>query len=69
MPSCVFCPVCGDVIGVHEPLIVVGTGSVRRTSLAMEPALGSGDEVITHAGCESDLGERSRTLYAAGSPR
>lgn len=56
------CPVCGDVIGVYEPLVVVAAGSMRTTSLAREPALGSGREVLVHRGCGADagLGEAGR---------
>jgi len=68
MPARLFCAVCGDVIGVYEPLIAVDAGSVRRTSLAIEPTLGSGEEAIAHAGCESDADERSGTPSAARSP-
>jgi hypothetical protein len=30
------CAHCGDVIGVYEPLILVGDGEIRETSLAAE---------------------------------
>jgi len=50
------CPVCGDVIGVYEPICVVRAGSVRKSSLAREPVLGSGEEAIMHFACCSDLG-------------
>ena len=69
MQPCTFCPVCGDVIGVYEPLAVVRGESVRRTSLAMEPSLASGEEVITHASCQLGPVERSWTPQVAASAR
>ncbi len=54
--SGVLCSVCGDVIGVYEPLVVVGVGSVRSSSLAREPALRLGAEVLAHGACGADLG-------------
>ena len=33
------CPICGDVIGVYEPMIVVTEAHARRTSRAAEPGL------------------------------
>lgn len=54
--SGVWCPVCGDVIGVYEPLVVVAAESMRTTSLAREPALGSAREVLAHRGCAADVG-------------
>lgn len=60
--SGVWCAVCGDVIGVYEPLVVVAAESMRTTSLAREPVLGSGREVLAHRGCVADagLGEAGR---------
>ena len=52
----VWCPVCGDVIGAYEPLCVVRAGSVRRSSLAREPVLSSGEEAVMHFACWSGLG-------------
>ncbi|HSZ05886.1 MAG TPA: hypothetical protein VK778_11925 [Solirubrobacteraceae bacterium] len=31
------CQRCGDVIGVYEPMIVLGEGGARSTSRAAEP--------------------------------
>jgi hypothetical protein len=52
----VLCPLCGDVIGAYEPLLVVGGGAARRSSLMREPSLGSGEEVIVHRACGLELG-------------
>jgi len=30
------CRLCGDVIGVYEPMVVVANGVSRRTSIAVE---------------------------------
>lgn len=50
------CPVCGDVIGTYEPVCVIRAGSARRSSLAREPALGSGEAAIMHFACWLELG-------------
>jgi hypothetical protein len=64
----VLCSVCGDVIGVYEPLVAVAVGSVRTSSLAREPALGSGPEILAHRACgeELELGEGERRHVSAG---
>lgn len=56
MSRVVFCPLCGDVIGAYEPLLVVGGGSARRSSLLREPLLCSGQDVIVHRACGLELG-------------
>jgi hypothetical protein len=56
MTDRVVCPLCGDVIGVYEPLLVVGGGFGRRSSLVREPMLGSGEDVIVHHACGLELG-------------
>ncbi len=56
MTGRVFCPLCGDVIGVYESLLVVGGGAARRSSLVREPLLGSGEDVIVHHACGLQLG-------------
>lgn len=56
MTGRVSCPLCGDVIGVYEPLLVVGGGSARLSSLIREPLLGSGEDVIVHHACGLGLG-------------
>ena len=48
------CAVCNDAIGVYEPALVIERGSVRRTSLAREPALSGGSKLIHH-GCAPDV--------------
>ena len=44
------CPVCGEPFGVYEPLLVIGSGSARRISLAREP-LPAGGETVVHGVC------------------
>jgi hypothetical protein len=50
------CMICGDVLGVYEPLLVVGQKGGRTSSLAREPLLGSGDEMLMHRACGLDFG-------------
>jgi len=45
------CAICADVIGVYEPAIVARGDQRRRTSIAREPRLGSGQETVMHLGC------------------
>ena len=56
MTGRVFCPLCGDVIGAYERLLVIGGGSARLSSLIREPMLGSGEDVIVHQACGLGLG-------------
>lgn len=51
------CPICGDVIGIYEPLLVLGPGSPRPSSLAKEPLLASSDGRIVHRGCATAVAE------------
>ena len=57
------CLICGDVLGAYEPLLVVGPKGGRTSSLAREPLLESGDEMLMHRTCGlafgSGPGERS----------
>ena len=45
------CPICADVIGVYEPAVVARGDQRRRTSIAREPRLGSGQETVMHLAC------------------
>jgi hypothetical protein len=45
------CPVCSNAIGVYEPVVAFYRGDARTTSLAKEPALGSGEETVVHRAC------------------
>lgn len=45
------CPVCNDVIGVYEPILVVGHESGPPTSLAREPWLRADRCELMHAAC------------------
>ncbi|MGZ6693695.1 MAG: hypothetical protein ACXVHQ_40710 [Solirubrobacteraceae bacterium] len=45
------CLIRGETIGTHELLLVIAPRSGRTTSLAREPLLGNGDEIITHRAC------------------
>ena len=64
------CLVCRDVIGVYEPVLVIGGGTVRTSSLLREPRLGSGVDVVIHRACGPELGLRGLvegTSTSAGS--
>lgn len=45
------CAVCGDVIGVYEPVLVMETTRPRVTSLAREPELSSVEADLAHRDC------------------
>jgi hypothetical protein len=45
------CPVCEDVIGVYEPVVVIDQSRARHTSLAKEPSLGHGEHIVMHRHC------------------
>jgi hypothetical protein len=45
------CPVCDDVIGVYEPVVVIDQSRARNTSLANEPSLGHGEQIVMHGNC------------------
>lgn len=45
------CPLCGDRIGVYEPMIVITPYGARRTSRAREPLLPPTDGILLHDGC------------------
>jgi len=48
------CPICADVIGVYEPAVVSRDDQRRRTSIAREPQLRSGQGTVMHLGCAPD---------------
>jgi hypothetical protein len=47
------CEVCGDVIGVYEPLVMRTTESERTTSRAAEPELRARDGAYFHHECHA----------------
>lgn len=47
----VVCPLCGDRIGVYEPMIVITPYGARRTSRAREPLLPRTDRILLHDAC------------------
>lgn len=55
----VLCPVCGDAIGVYEPMIVITGGGARRTSRAREPSLTQDDGILVHASCDTGPAKES----------
>jgi hypothetical protein len=48
------CAVCHVVIGVYEPVLVVGHESAPPTSLAREPMLRTNGCELVHAACARD---------------
>jgi hypothetical protein len=47
-----YCAVCGERLGVYEPLIVLSERVLWRTSLAQDPEFTPAD-VVMHAKCAS----------------
>jgi len=46
------CELCGEVIGVYEPLIYVHAGGVRQSSRAADPVLSAtASGSLYHAAC------------------
>jgi hypothetical protein len=45
------CAHCGEVIGVYEPLVAQSAGSVRETSLAVEPQWPREQACCYHRAC------------------
>lgn len=54
------CRVCGDAIGVYEPVVVCDDASPRTTSLAAEPTLDAGASFY-HRLCFANRDGRSPT--------
>ncbi len=45
------CALCGDRIGVYEPLVALTADPPRRTSLARDPQVCREKAVLVHANC------------------
>jgi hypothetical protein len=58
------CPICADVIGVYEPAVVARDDQRRRTSIAREPHLRSGEETVMHLGCAPDNWDLTHALWS-----
>ena len=65
MEGTLSCPVCGDAIGVYESVLVLGKHASRKSSLAREPRLLDGEEMVLHASCGSGAGASSNAAQAA----
>jgi hypothetical protein len=50
------CQLCGEVIGVYEPLVVCQSSHSRTTSRAAEPDLCTQDGAHYHRACYSEFG-------------
>lgn len=48
------CRVCGHVIGVYEPLVIVSDERSHQTSLAREPDLARSEHVL-HKTCAASI--------------
>jgi hypothetical protein len=53
--AALLCPFCNDTIGVYEPLVVFSGGAAHRTSLARDPRLRFGEELVLHVACAPGL--------------
>jgi hypothetical protein len=53
MEAAISCPVCGDAIGVYESVLVLAEKLSRTSSLAREPRLLDGTEIVLHVACGS----------------
>jgi hypothetical protein len=51
MEGALSCPVCGVAIGVYESVLVLGKDASRTSSLAREPRLLDGGEMVLHLSC------------------
>lgn len=49
------CEVCGETIGVYEPLVVYTGAGARTTSRAAEPELKATGSFAYHRGCYAAL--------------
>jgi hypothetical protein len=58
-PAPLRCRQCRDVIGVYEPLVVVGLGGSRITSVAAEPGPFPVDSACFHAACHERMSAHS----------
>ena len=54
-PARLRCQHCGEVIGVYEPLVTVGQGGWRVTSVAAEPNLDLAGAECFHAACHDRM--------------
>jgi hypothetical protein len=55
MPDGLKCFVCGDALGVYEPVVVSAGATMRTTSLAAEPELYFGSRTVVHRDCARGL--------------
>lgn len=50
------CRICGDRIGVYEPMVVVDPAGSRLTSRVREPELDEATAPLFHARCAENAG-------------
>lgn len=51
------CALCGERLGVYEPIVAFGADGRRRTSIAREPGLAAADVALMHEECARGAGE------------
>ncbi len=52
----VHCEICGEPIGVYEPVVVGEGPAVRQSSLAREPSLAETEVPVAHRSCIDEQG-------------
>jgi hypothetical protein len=50
------CNVCGDAVGMYEPVVALTADSMHRSALAREPQLADSRAVLVHRDCATELG-------------
>ena len=66
-PGRLRCQQCSDVIGVYEPLVVVGAEGSRTTSLAAEPGQFPVGSACFHAACHERMSDERTSADSAWS--
>ncbi len=61
------CYACGDALGIYEPLVAIGRGRGRVTSLAREPDAASAGETLVHHACAIEGRAADAGLSAAAA--
>jgi len=60
------CILCGNEIGVYEPMLIVGEDGERETSRAAEPELVVGEERLYHSACLARHGNAAALATPVG---
>ncbi len=62
------CALCSDVIGLHEPLVVVDADGTRQSSLASEPHLAHTHRHVYHDACHAAADAAAQTRNGGTPP-